>query len=281
MKKSFVGGQAVLEGVLMVFEGEYAVAVQTPDGIHVQKNSSKLLTSKLLRIPFLRGIIALVAMAVIGLRAMMHSSQQSSEEDEELSSATLIITLILTLSLAVLLFKFVPLLTTTWLISPNQPILFNLVDGLLRIALFLGYVALISRLPDIKRLFEYHGAEHKVINAYESGKLTLANARKQSRFNPRCGTTFVVLVLLVAILVYSLTPLDYPIGQLLLIRLAFLLPIASLSYELVRFSFPRTQNVLVKILLAPGYWVQRLTVREPNDQQLRVALAAVKAVLKK
>jgi uncharacterized protein YqhQ len=281
MKKSFVGGQAVLEGVLMVFEDEYAVAVQTPDGIHVEKHSSPILKSKFLRIPFFRGIVALIAMTSIGLKAMMYSSQQSSEEDEELSTFTLIVTLIITMLLAVTLFKFVPLATATWLVSSQQPILFNLVDGLLRIALFVSYIALISRLPDIKRLFAYHGAEHKVINAHEQGKLTLSNARKQSRFNPRCGTTFVVLVLLVAILVYSVTPLDYPLFQLLLLRLAFLLPIASISYEIIRFSFTRTDNFFIRLLLAPGYWVQRLTVREPNDQQLRVALAAVKAVLKK
>lgn len=281
MKKSFLGGQAVLEGVLLIFEGSYAVAVKTPNGVVVKKDTSKLLQTKLLSIPFLRGPIALLLMALIGYKAMMFASQKSSEEDEELSFLTLIIILVVTLALAAFLFGFMPLLIATLTIPVTQPVLFNFVDGVIRIVAVVAYILLISRLSEIKRLFAYHGAEHKVINAFESGKATLARARKQSRFNARCGTTFVVLVLFVAIIVYSLTPLDLPLIPLLLLRLAFLIPIASLSYELVRFSYTKKNNWFIRILLAPGYLVQQLTVREPSDEQLEVALAALRVLTKR
>lgn len=280
MSKAFIGGQAVLEGVLMVFEDEYAVAVQGPEDIIVKKDSSALLRNKFLKIPFFRGIVVLLVMTYIGLTSMMYASRQSSPEDEQLSMATLLVTLGFTLLFAILIFKLFPLFVTISVIDSTYPVLFNVVDGLLRISLLVGYILLISRMTEIQRLFEYHGAEHKVINAHESGSLTLKQARKESRYNARCGTTFVVLVLLVAILVYSLTPLNLPLGQLLLLRLLFLVPIASLSYELIRYAYMHQEKNFVQVLLVPGRWVQHLTVREPNDQQLRVALAAAKALIK-
>ncbi|MFT4250105.1 MAG: DUF1385 domain-containing protein [Candidatus Woesearchaeota archaeon] len=281
MKQSFVGGQAVLDGVLMVFEDEYSVAVQTPTGIQTTKNSTWLLRSKLLKIPFLRGPIAFLIMAYLGLSSMLIASKQASTQEDDLSWTTLILTATITLAFIAVLILVLPLFITTLLVSENNPLLFNFLDGAVRIVVFLLYVALIAQLPDIKKLFGYHGAEHQVIHAYEKGTLTLASARKQPLFLARCGTTFVVLVLLVAILVYSLTPINLPFMQLLTLRVLMLIPIASLSYEFMRLSHTNKSSLLVQALLTPGYWVQRLTVRKPSDQQLRVALAALKAVVKK
>ena len=280
MKSGFLGGQAVMEGVLILFKDVYAVAVQTPTGIKTWSSKPRILKSKLLQIPFIRGVVALIAMAGIGSKAMLRASQYSSEEDEELSTTTLIITAVVSLLLAFIFFKLAPLLFTVSVLPEANRFIFNLLDGLLRIAAVVAYIILIARMSEIKRLFEYHGAEHKVINAYEQGELSLAGARKQSRYLGRCSTTFVVLVLLTAILIYSLTPLDMPFWQLLLVRVLLLVPIAGVSYEIIRWSATRNNKWYVRAVLAPGFWLQRLTVREPNDDQLRVALAAVKAVQK-
>lgn len=279
MKKGFLGGQALMEGVLILFRDVYAVAVQTPEGIRTWTARPRVLRSKLLRVPLLRGVVALFAMVVIGTQAMLRASQYASEEDEELSTTVLVVTAVVSFSLALLIFGLAPLLFTVSVVPDSHPLLFNLLDGLLRVAAVVVYIVLIAQMSEIKRMFEYHGAEHKVINAYEQGDLSLSGARAQSRFLGRCSTTFVVLVLLVAILLYSLVPLDLPLGQLILVRGLLLFPIAGLSYELVRFSAGR-DSWYVRWLLAPGFWLQRLTVREPSDDQLRVALAAVRAVQK-
>lgn len=280
MRKGVLSGQAVLEGVLIMFKDVYAVAVNSPEGIRTFSERPAVLSSRLLKIPGVRGIVVLFVMASIGISAMMRSSQYSSEEDEELSTTTLIVTAVVSLALAFGLFKLLPLFLTLSVFSESNRFLFNLVDGVLRIAFVVGYILLISQISDIKRLFAFHGAEHKVIHAYEQGDLSLESARKQSRFLNRCSTTFVMYVLIVAILVFSLTPLNIGFWQLLGVRVLLLVPIISLSYELIRFSSFHADSWVSRILLAPGMWLQRLTVREPSDKQIEVAIAAVKAAQK-
>ena len=263
----------------MLFKDVYAVAVQTPDGIKTWSSRPKILRSRLLKVPFVRGIVALLAMLGIGTKSLLLASQYSSEEDEELSTGVIVLTAAVSLLLVFVIIKLVPLALTVAVIPTTNPLLFNLLDGLLRIGALIAYILVVSQLSEIKEMFRYHGAEHKVIHAYEQGDLSLAAARKQSRFLGRCSTTFIMFVLVVAVLIYSLTPLDMPFWQLLSIRALLLLPIAAVSYELIRWTATR-KSWIVRVLLAPGYWLQRLTVREPSDKHLKVALAAVRAAQK-
>lgn len=286
-----VGGQAVIEGVLIKGERYAAVAVRKPDTkIVTTIFDAKSLTQKkkLLGLPIIRGTIILVEMLVIGMRALLWSTnQQVDEKDQEkLSSGTMTLTIIISLLFAFLLFKFLPLGATKLLFTlpflEASQVLFNLVDGLIRILVFITYILLISLTPDVKRLFQYHGAEHMTVYAYEAGlALTNRNVKKFRPEHPRCGTSFIFIVLVIAVLVFSIVPIDLPFMLLLLVRIPLILPIAGLSYELLKLSFRFRHNWLFKALIMPGIWLQSLTTAHPDDQQIEVAIEAMKKVLRK
>lgn len=279
MGKEFIGGQAVVEGVLMMKNRHYAVAVQGPKKVEIKTGEFPLKRDFWMQFPILRGIVLMFTTLFVGFKAMAWGT--SVAEEEEFTSGMLFWAILLSLGLALILFKILPLFITGVLVSTQDTFLFNVLDGVLRICILLIYLYLIGRTDDVKRLFRYHAAEHKVINAYEAvGKITLAQSRKASRFHVRCSTSFMVLVLVVAVLVFSLVPLDMPFWQLVLVRLSLVLPIAGISWEIIRFIGIHADSVIMKPLIIPGFWVQRLTTIEPGDAEIKVAMKALRAVLK-
>jgi uncharacterized protein YqhQ len=273
-----IGGQAVIEGVMMRNRDKFAVAVRLPNGkIKIKKEKSSRFP-KIFDFFFIRGIVGLVYTLYDGIRALLWSSNQSlGEDDEKLSNFEIFSTLAISFLFTLIFFIGLPFLTAHLIHS--EGVWFNVLDGLFRIVLFLVYMFAISKMKEIQRVFQYHGAEHKVIACYEAKKpLTLANAKNYSRFHPRCGTSFLFIVLIMSIILFSfITGAWYVklLGRIILIPV-----IAGLSYELVKLSSKHAKNWLVKMLIAPGLWLQKLTTNEPDDKQLEVGIASLKAVLK-
>lgn len=296
-EKILVGGQAVIEGVLMRVPGAYATALRLPDGsITVQRQEFQSLTERypFLKKPVLRGIIALYESLKIGLTALQISSDANQSPNEKQApengknfKARLVsaFTTLFALALGLGLFAYLPLLLTTRLLAiERQALAFNLVTGLWRIGFFLIYLWLISLMKDIRRVFQYHGAEHKVIYAFENGyELTLENVRPFTTHHPRCGTSFIFIVLLVSILLFTLidTGIMWGLGTInLQLRLIFhllLLPlVAGIGYEFLKITSRFREHWLARSLAAPGLWLQRITTKQPDDQQLEVSIAALK-----
>jgi|SRR3989344_2062488 len=271
-----VGGQAVIEGVMMRNKERFAVAVRLKNGkIKVLKQRSSKYP-KFFSFPFLRGIIGLLYTLYDGIKALMWSSNQQLEEQEKLTKKEIIGTITASMLFAITIFVVVPFFSASLISSSG--FWFNAFDGLFRLILFLGYLSIISLLKDVQTLFKYHGAEHKTIYCYEEQRpLTVQNVRKYSRFHPRCGTSFIFIVLLLSILLFSL------VEGSLLVKLAsriLLLPvIAGTGYELIKLSGLYSKNLIVKMLIAPGLWLQRITTKEPTNAQLEVGIAALKAVV--
>jgi uncharacterized protein YqhQ len=282
-----IGGQAIIEGVMMRAPGQLAMAVRQQNGeIVVRKQPIKIDHSKIFKKPFVRGLVGLYDSLVLGIRALNFSAQYAGVEGEKpMTKRETTLSLLLGLGVGMLLFIFAPLWLTNMLkavlpIIEDSFLVFNLVDGLIRVIFFVAYIAIISRMSDIQRVFQYHGAEHKSIYTYEEGlELTVENARGMSRFHPRCGTSFLLIVMIVAILVFSIIPKDSPFSIKLASRVVFLPVIAGISYEMLKLSGKFRYNPIVKILMAPGLWLQRLTTREPDDAQLEVALVSIKTAL--
>jgi uncharacterized protein YqhQ len=283
-----VGGQAVLEGVMMRGVSTWAVAVRTPEG-RVEVTSEPLVSwakrHRLLRLPVIRGVVALGESLKIGFRALAISANAQLEEDEEGNKEEIGgwvwgATIALSLALAIGLFFVVPVSATSlikdWL---GSAWLFWLVEGILRTAIFIGYIVAISRLPDLRRVFEYHGAEHKTISAYEAGdRLTPARAELYSRLHPRCGTSFLLIVMVLAIFVFA--PIGLPEWYWLVLSRILGIPlIAGLSYEAIKWMGKHRRKRWVRALMWPGLMLQNLTTREPDREQLAVAIAALEAVL--
>ncbi len=287
-----IGGQAVMEGVLMRSKDSYAVAVRKPNGrILVKKEKYVSITqkNKILGLPFVRGVIVLGETLSLGYKALTFSANQGLQTGdnkknakEELSTPALIITLIISIIFALLLFKFLPLLIATLFkntIGGNN-LLFNIVDGVAKLLILIIYLLAISSMKDVGRLFQYHGAEHKAVHCYEQKKkLTIENVRKDSKAHVRCGTTFILVVFFFSIIFYLLIPFSMNFWLKLLIRIAFLPVIAGISYEWIKLSSKHPRAVYSKILIAPGLLVQGLTTREPDDKQIEVAIKALKAVV--
>ena len=300
-KKTSIGGQALIEGVMMRGVGKAAMAVRMPDGtIDVEIEKTKLAKDKsiVFRMPFVRGIFNFIDNMIFGYKYLMKSAEKSGMDLEEseskfdkwlekhfgdkLMKVVSGIAMVLGLVLAVGLFVLAPM-GIVWLIE--QVVTLNgtiktLIEGLIKIAVFVAYLALVSQTKDIKRVFEYHGAEHKSIACYEAGEeLTVENVKKHKRFHPRCGTSFLLIVLIVSILVYSVIQFSW---ENLLLRAALkilLLPvIVGISYEIIKLA-GRYDNIFTRILSAPGLWIQRFTTREPDDSQIEVAIASLKPVL--
>ncbi|MCA9478375.1 MAG: DUF1385 domain-containing protein [Nanoarchaeota archaeon] len=285
--KPVYGGQAVVQGVMMKGPNHYAVSVRTSKGIITKVTRHTSFTKKhwVLGLPFIRGIVTLVDMLIIGYKSIYYSADVAMEEEETDSSAlstwALVGTMLFSLAFAIFLFKFLPLGTATLIDKaiPLSTFVFNLVDGVVKAGIFLLYLYLVGRYKDMQELFRYHGAEHKSINCYEQGKpLTLPNIFAQSTVHKRCGTTFMFVVLFISLLVYLFIPKDLPFFLNLGLRLALLPVIAGISYELQRYSATHS-NFFLNLLLAPGLALQSLTVLQPNAKQVKTGKAALEAVL--
>jgi uncharacterized protein YqhQ len=284
-----VGGQAVLEGVMMRSPGNWAVAVRTPAGSIAQVTrsiDSAMARHRWLRLPIVRGVVALGESLAIGFRALAISAnyaaqeegaEETEEPDKELSRGALIFAFAIAIGFAVALFKVTPgLITETLPIKSGG--WFVIVEGAIRVTIFVAYLSLISLLPDLRRVFQYHGAEHKAINAYEAGEeLEPENVQRYSLIHPRCGTAFLLWVMVIAVFVFAF--FGRPAWYWLIVERIALLPfIAGLAYELIRFA-GKHQNRVVMTILAPGLWLQRLTTREPSLDQLEVSIRALREVL--
>jgi uncharacterized protein YqhQ len=279
-----VGGQAVMEGVMMRGVSTWAVGVRKPDGeIDVQSFPLVSWTKRhrAFRLPVIRGVVALVESLNIGFKALgMSANAQLDEEEEPISGAMWFGTVLVALLFAVGLFFVVPVgLTSLFKDQLGSAFLFWLVEGLVRTAIFLGYIVLLARVRDLRRVFEYHGAEHKTISCFEAGlPLTPENAQRFSRLHPRCGTSFLLIVMIVAIFVFA--PIGLPEWYILLASRVLGVPlIAGLSFEVIKWAGRNRRKPWVQKLMWPGMMLQKLTTREPDHDQLAVAIAAVEAVL--
>jgi uncharacterized protein YqhQ len=284
-----VGGQAVLEGVMMRGPGNWAVAVRTPSGEIAQVSRpivSAMARHRVFRLPIVRGVMALGESLAIGFRALAISAnyaaqekgQENEEVETELSRGALIFAFAVAIGFAVMLFKVTPALITDWLPIRSTG-WFVIVEGLIRVSIFVAYLALISLLPDLRRVFQYHAAEHKAINAYEAGEpLEPEIVQRYSLIHPRCGTAFLLWVMVIAVFVFAF--FGRPAWYWLIATRILLLPlIAGLAYELIRFAGKHQDNRVLMTLLAPGLWLQRLTTREPSLDQLEVSIRALREVL--
>jgi uncharacterized protein YqhQ len=283
-----VGGQAVLEGVMMRTPSNWAVAVRKPDGEIAQvcrDITSPMAKRRIYRLPVIRGVVALGESLTIGFRALAISANYAAqtdddEEDFELSRGQIIFAFAIAIGFALALFKVGPALITSRLdIETTQ--VFVVVEGLIRVGIFILYLVVISLLPDLRRLFQYHAAEHKAINAYEAGEeLTPERVDRFSLIHPRCGTAFLLWVMVIAIFVFAF--FGQPAWYWLIASRILMLPlIAGLAYELIRFAGKHQGNRIVMTLLAPGLWLQRLTTRKPSLDQIEVSIRALEEVLER
>jgi uncharacterized protein YqhQ len=290
-EKVTIGGQAVIEGVMMRSPRAFTVAVRkggNPESdIAVFKQALRPLGERfpLLKKKVIRGSAALFEAMWLGIRALNFSANEALPEEDgkkdEISTLLMAGTMLVAVVFALGLFLALPLLLTNLLgmkygsVAGNS-VLFNLTDGAFRVVLFLGYVSGISFMKEIRRVFEYHGAEHKAIAAFEAGvELTVPNTRGYSRIHPRCGTSFLLTVIALSILLFSLIPGAWPLWAKGLSRLALLPLIAGLGYEFIKYSARHGENPLIKTLMLPGLWLQQLTTREPSDDQIEVAIRAL------
>jgi len=278
--KFYYGGQAVIEGVMIRGRKAAVTVVRRPRGGLAMdiRLLAAIYTGRMRRTPLIRGIIVLIEAMVLGIKSLLYSANVSlEEEEEEISGKTVWLMISLALVLAVVLFLIVPLFLTR-LINPyiSSSLVFHLIEGLIRLVIFVAYLKLVGLVPDIKRVFTYHGAEHKVVNAYEAGVSMEAEAiRKYSTAHVRCGTSFLFVVLIIAIVVFALV--GRPSLWLMVLSRILLIPvIAALGYEFIHFGAKHNKNALVRAVLAPGLWLQKLTTKEPDDSQIEVALSALR-----
>ena len=281
-KPLMVGGQAVLEGVMMRNAGKVATAVRVADGhieTEVRDVNSVADRFPILKKPFLRGVVALGESLMLGLRSLSYSAKMAGEEDEQLSDGELAGTMLIAFALAAVLFVAIPTWATRFFHTIfDSPVALNLAEGGLRLAIFLGYLLAISRMDGIYRVFQYHGAEHKTIHAYEAGgPLTVERVQACSRFHPRCGTSFLLIVMLVSIFVFAF--LGWPdLVTRVVSRVALLPVVAGISYEFIRLA-AKSDNPVAQLFKAPGLCLQRLTTNPPEDEMVEVAIASLAAVL--
>jgi uncharacterized protein YqhQ len=281
-KQCNIGGQAVIEGVLMKNDNKIAIAVRKPNKkISVKKERMKPISSriKFLGWPFFRGTVNLVEMLVIGIKALNYSAAESIEEKEEkITAKEFTVTTIVAVVIAVGIFILLPLYLTK--LTQTKGVVFNLIDGGIRIVLFVIYILAISLMKDVRRLFEYHGAEHKTVNCHEAGeKITVPNVKKYSTLHRRCGTTFILLVFVISIIVFS-----FVTSETFWIKFAsriVLLPvIAGIAYELLKLGAKYPHSLFMNLLIYPGLGLQKITTREPDKKEIEVAIAAFNAVVK-
>lgn len=315
-KMTSIGGQAVIEGIMMRGPEKIAVAVRKPDGEIIIDESENKVRKGIKKIPLIRGVFSFIDSMVIGIKALMFSANfyeedgsaksedkknkengkikeekankkvSEGKEPDEMPGWMMALTIASSLALSIGLFIALPNLIAGFLV-PNAEgdgnvFIYNLVESIVKIVIFLGYLTLVSRMKDIQRVFEYHGAEHKTIFCYENGEeLTVENVKRFQRFHPRCGTSFLLFVIVISIIVFSVVGrFDSKIVNML-VRIALLPVVAGFSFEIIRFAGKHVENKWISWLNKPGMWLQRLTTREPDDKQIEVAIAALKAVLPK
>jgi uncharacterized protein YqhQ len=275
-----IGGQAVIEGVMMRGPDRIATAVREPSGnIAVKIDPLVSVTDRypILKKPMLRGVVTLIESLVFGLKALSFSAQAAGEEGEELTAKEIALTMVFALGLAIVLFVIIPTYAAKYIHSSiTDPRILNLVEGILRLAIFFAYIGGISLMKDIQRVFQYHGAEHKTINAFEAGvPLDVEHVQAFSTLHPRCGTNFLLIVMIVSIFVFAF--LGWPdLWLRILSRIALLPVIAGIGYEIIRFA-GRSESRWVACAIAPGLWLQKLTTREPSGDQIEVAIKAFEA----
>jgi len=291
---SGIGGQAVLEGVMMKNKEKYAVAVRKPDGkIEVQKKETGVSSASILRkIPFVRGVLNFVDSMVLGMQTLTFSASFYEEEEEETKADIMLkkifkgkaekvvmgFTVFVSIAIAVGLFMILPYVISELLsgVLLNDSLI-AIIEGVVRIIIFLAYVLLISLMKDIKRLYQYHGAEHKCINCVEQGRpLTVKNVMRCSRLHRRCGTSFLLIVMCISIILFFFIRVDTVVLKIVL-RILLIPVIAGISYEILRLA-GRSDNIIVRIISAPGMWLQRITTKEPDPEMVEVAIASVEAV---
>lgn len=278
-----VGGQAVIEGVMMRAPSGWAVAVRTPDGgIEAQSHDLPRLSTRSVwaRIPLIRGVSVLIESLTLGYKALSWSAQRAGGEDEKpISRGEIVGAMVFALVFGLGLFLLLPVLISRWTVGEGNSILFNATEGLVRLVIFIGYIWVIGRSKEIKRVFEYHGAEHMAIHAYEAGEpLSVDVVSRHRPEHPRCGTSFLLLVVLISIVVFSFlgTP-DWPI--LVASRILGVPVIAGVSYEVLRFSGLSGNEWLARVIAAPGLWLQRLTTGVPDGDQIEVAITSLLSAL--
>ena len=290
IKPKAVGGQAVIEGVMMKGAEDIAIAVRKPDGeIVVKKEKLKSNRKKISKMPIIRGIFTFVDSLVLGVNALLYSAEFVDVEEEEkkkpskldefLEKNIIWISVVISVVFSVGLFILLPtVLVGVFKAYTSNTLILNGIEGIVRIAIFLGYILAISGMKDIRRVFEYHGAEHKSIFCYEHGEeLTVENVRKYGRLHPRCGTSFLFIVMIVSILLFSLFSWSGLLMRLV-IRILLIPIVAGISYEIIKWA-GKSESKLSCIVSAPGMWLQKLTTREPDDKQIEVAVEALKNVL--
>jgi len=273
------GGQAVIEGVMIRSKKHMVTCVRQPNGeilINVEEIKSISDKHKILRLPFLRGIVALFETLYIGIKGLYFSANASLEEEEKINPKEIALAVVVALVLAILLFSLLPFFLTN--LFGIGGVVFNVAEGVIRLAILLLYLASIASVGEFKRVFQYHGAEHTAINAYEAGvELNVSNAKEFSRFHPRCGTSFIFIVALISILFFSIMP-DLGFFMKLAYRILLIPVIGAVSYEVLKLSDRYKKSKIMKVLLAPGLGLQYLTTRKPDDKMIEVALEAVKKV---
>jgi uncharacterized protein YqhQ len=278
-----VGGQAVIEGVMMRSKHFWSLAVRRPDNTiftNLYKNSSLTVNNRFLGLPFIRGVVNLIESMALGFRALSYSVNEATEEDIKFSKKEMTIAILIAVIFAVGVFFVLPTLIGRSFSAyfPNT-IVYNLLEGLVRIALFMAYILLVSQLKDIKRIFQYHGAEHKTIQAYEHDEeLKLENIRKYTTVHVRCGTSFLLIVMVVAIFVFALLGRP-PLLLRILYRVLLIPVVAGISYELIKLAGKFSKYRIVNILFYPGLLLQKITTREPDDSQLEVAMSSFNRVI--
>lgn len=304
MKYSGIGGQAVIEGIMMKNKDQYATAVRRPDGgIEVKKDTYVSMTEKVpfCGLPFVRGVFSFADSMILGMRTLSYSASFFEDDEdsepgklelwmdkvfgEKVEQVLMAVVMVFSVIMAIGIFMILPLLIAN---ACKQVIhsdtIMAILEGAIRIAIFIAYIKLISRMEDIRRTFMYHGAEHKSIACYESGlELTVENVKKMTRFHPRCGTSFIFVMLIFSVIFYSILAKCFPVIATqrvlwMLLKLVFLPILMGLGYEFIRYA-GKHDNLFVKIVSAPGLWMQRLTTREPDDSMMEVGIAALKAVI--
>jgi len=290
-KMTSIGGQAIIEGVMMRGPKKIAMAVRKSDGEIIIEEKEVKGIGKWAKIPIIRGVVSFVSSMVIGIQALMFSASFFEEEEEikgektetrgTLPAGVMYGTLFVSLLFSIGLFMLLPNFIAGLIVPLEMVTMYNVVENIVKIVIFIGYLAAVSQMKDIKRVFEYHGAEHKSIFCYENGEeLTVENVKKYQRFHPRCGTSFLLFVIIISIIFFSFLPRFVNVFANMGIRLLLMPVVAGVSYEIIKFA-GRSKNQCVMLLNKPGMWLQRLTTREPDDSQIEVAIASLKAVIPK
>jgi uncharacterized protein YqhQ len=305
--RTSIGGQALIEGILMRGPEKQAIVVRSKDGLVTKVEELKLIGDRypILKLPILRGAVTFISSMVNGVKALMFSADYFPDEDlaqpgkldlwlekhvpaEKLQNVIVWVSVLLSLALSLGLFMLLPTflagLVDPWL---HSAAVHNLIEGVVKIAIFMGYMILISRQKDVARVFQYHGAEHKTIFCYEHGReLTVDNVRPESRFHPRCGTSFIFIIIIINIIISSVVALIFPILQdhsmrlvWMVVKIFGILPIVTaISYEMLKYAGRHT-NIVTKVFSAPGLWMQRITTAEPTDDMIEVGIASLKGAL--